>query len=169
VLDTFALVLKELPDAHLLMVGDINGTGLEQYAKQLGIQDSVRFIGQVPRKDVPRYLLAARCTVSAIPPLPMYILSSPTKVLESLALGIPVVANCEIHDQRELLENSGGGYAPPYQREEMAKALIDLLADPVNAKKRGQVGREYISTHRSYEALSKQLIGFYEELFKRVD
>ena len=168
-LETFALVLKELPDAHLLMVGDAKGTGLEKNAERLGIRDSIRFTGQIPRKDVPQYILAARCTVSPIPPVPMYILSSPTKVLESLALGIPVVANCEIHDQRELIENSRGGYAPPYQHEEIAKALIDLLTDPENAIKRGKEGREYIVTHRSYEALSQKLIGFYEDMFKRIN
>ena len=163
-LDTFVLVIQEIPTAHLLMVGDASQSGLEEYADHIGIRASITFIGRVPRADVPRYIRASRCSISPIPPIPMYILSSPTKVIESLAMAVPVVANCEINDQREIIEQCEGGYTPPYEQQAMAEAVIELLRNPEESMRRGKAGREYIEANRGYDVLSRQLVQCYNDL-----
>jgi glycosyltransferase involved in cell wall biosynthesis len=162
-LRAFARVAEKLPEAHLLMLGDARGSGLEEAARSMSLADHVTFFGRVPRRDVPRHLRAARCSVAPIPPTPLYRVSSATKVVESLAMAVPVVANREIADQRDLIEASGGGYCPPYEEVAFAEALIALLADPGEAKRRGQAGRRYVVEHRSYAVLAERLAGWYGE------
>jgi hypothetical protein len=47
--------------------------------------------------------------VSPVPPLAVYKVSSPTKAFEYMAMGKAIVANEEIFDQKETIEQSGGG------------------------------------------------------------
>ena len=162
-LRAFARVAGALPEAHLLMLGDARGSGLPDAARAMSLAGRVTFLDRVPRRDVPRYLRAARCSVAPIPPTPLYRVSSATKVVESLAMAVPVVANREIPDQRDIVEASGGGYCPPYEETAFADALVALLADPEDAKARGQAGRRYVVEHRGYAVLAKRLAGWYEE------
>lgn len=49
-------VLRELPDARLLLVGDgPNRNAVERLARKLGVQESVTFTGSVPWDEVPAY------------------------------------------------------------------------------------------------------------------
>jgi L-malate glycosyltransferase len=162
-LRVFARVVEQVGNAHLLMLGDAAGSGLQEIAQSMGLGGRVSFLGRVPRRDVPRYLRAARCSVAAIPPMRLYEVSSTTKVVESLAMAVPVVANREIPDQRELVEGSGGGYCPAYDEEAVAEAVIALLDDPVDAARRGEAGRRYVVRHRSYAVLAERLAGWYDE------
>ena len=163
VLRVFARVAEALPEAHLLMLGDSRASGLEEAARSMGLADRVTFLGRVPRRDVPRYLRAARCSIAAIPPTPIYRVSSATKVVESLAMALPVVANREIRDQRQLVEASGGGYCPPYEEAALGEAVVALLADPQDAARRGRAGRSYVVAHRSYAVLATRLAKWYDE------
>ena len=133
-------------------------------AKRLGLGNAVIFTGRVARADVPRYIRGARCSVSVIPPDERYVLSSPTKVVESLGMAVPVVANREIVDQAELIERSGGGLAVPYERQAVAHAILELLRDPSGSRARGQRGREYVVEERSYSRLSRTLLGELRQL-----
>lgn len=163
-IDVFQQVHAAVPTAHLLLVGDAEGSGLPEYVDQRGLRDSVTFVGRVPRREVPRYLKAMRCSLAPIPPEPMYTLSSPTKVVESLALGVPVVANREIDDQREIIEACGGGYVAPYETGAFAEAILRLLRDPADAAARGRAGRQFIEKHRSYAAMSQKLAEYYDQV-----
>lgn len=166
-LDAFARVLQQVPDAHLLMVGNEQGSGLPEYAHQLGIAHAITFTGGVPRSEINRYIRAACCSVSFINPLPIYLTSSPTKALESLAMGVPVVGNDEIPFQRDLLNNSGGGYAIPYDITALAEAIVHLLQNPDDARARGQRGLDYVRAHYDYRVLTQTIVDEYEAMFAR--
>ena len=68
-------VAKDVPDIRLLMVGSSGEQGetdewLKRVAVKLGVQDRVIFTGQVPRNEVPGFILASDVGVSPIVPLP---------------------------------------------------------------------------------------------------
>jgi len=53
-------VVKDYPNTLLVIVGDgPERERLEQLAKDLGVQDNVRFEGAVPHSEIPKYLAAA--------------------------------------------------------------------------------------------------------------
>jgi glycosyltransferase involved in cell wall biosynthesis len=149
----------------LLLVG--NGTdkqNLERLANKLEIEDDVIFTGQVPFEEVPNFIAAADVCVSAVPPLDFYKLSSPIKILEYMAMAKPVVANEEIPDQKEIVEESAGGILVKFENESFANGIVKILDNPGRAKEMGQRGREWVVKNRSYEKLARQVAGRYLEL-----
>jgi glycosyltransferase involved in cell wall biosynthesis len=86
--DLAIAAMPMLPDATLLIAGAGAMLGrLEALARELGVQDRVRFLGAVPQVELPRYYGAADSLVLA---------SSregwANVLLESMACGTPVVA-----------------------------------------------------------------------------
>lgn len=159
-IESFALVHKRIPTATLLLIGDGDHHGerahLEKQVAARGLVRSVQFAGRmVPREAL---ALAARCTigVSPIPPGPLFDVSSPTKVVEYLALGLPVVVN-DIPDQRFVIESSDGGICVPYDVGRFAAAIVELLIDPQRRAACGQRGRDFVLAHRNYRRLAQQL------------
>jgi glycosyltransferase involved in cell wall biosynthesis len=157
-LRAFCKVVNAIPNARLLVVGDGNDRiGMERETERLGIRESTTFTGRVPFEAVPAILKSTRVGVSPIPPIPPYQLSSPLKVFEYMASGIPVVANEEIPDQRNALVNSGGGLVVPYDTAKFAEAIIDILKSPEEGRIMGTKGQAWIAEHRNYESLATEI------------
>ena len=154
----FAKVKEERQNVKLLMVGD--GTGkedLEKLVAELGVKDDVIFTGRVHQSKVPNFIAAADIGVSPIPPFYFYKVSSPIKMLEYMAMGKPVAANEEIFEQKEVLEQSGGGILVSFTSEALASAIIELLDYPETAREMGRKGCEWVVKNRSYEILAHKL------------
>lgn len=164
------IVVQEMPAVRLLMVGksksvqgDQDVEWLKSVALELGIADHVIFTGYVPRTEVPRYIAAADLGVSPIVPLPIYQISSPTKVVETMGMARPVVAN-DIPEQEFILSESGAGICTAYDEKEFADAVLWLLQHPEEARAMGRRGRRYIEEHRSYDILAQKIEGAYSKL-----
>lgn len=157
-IDAFALVRNSVSAAKLLVIGDGDHPSerakLQQRVIDLGLANSVRFAGRLPIHEA--FALTARCTVgvSPIPPGKLFDVSSPTKAVEYLALGLPVIGN-DIPDQRHIIECSGGGICVPYQLKPFALAVSELLCDPQRAAAMGAAGRSFVLAHRTYGQLAE--------------
>ena len=91
-LDAFARVAARHDSVHLLAVGD--GPTLEQakaQALRLGLGARASFPGRVPYHEIPACLAAMNFTVAPYMPQDDFYFS-PLKIVESLAMGRPVVA-----------------------------------------------------------------------------
>lgn len=162
------IVFRAVPSAHLLMVGKSAGgerevDWLKGLSDQAGLRDKIIFTGHVPRADVSKYLIASDISVSPIVPLPAYVLSSPTKLVESLNMARPVIAN-DIPEQKMIIDESRAGVCVPYEEDAFAQAVIWLLDHPLDARRMGELGREYIRERRSYDILSMQVDHAYRTL-----
>jgi glycosyltransferase involved in cell wall biosynthesis len=84
--------------------------------------------------DVPRYLAAADAAISFIKPCYSKLSSSPTKIAEYLAAGLPVVCNAGIGDVDEVIEEDRTGViVHELKRDGYLRALEELSrlqADP---------------------------------------
>jgi glycosyltransferase involved in cell wall biosynthesis len=152
---------KGYDDLELLLIGPSFERDLipelKMYAEDLDVQHSVKFIGEVPRDRIPEYISLSKIGLSALPPIDAYRVSTPTKTIEYLSLGIPTVANKEVYDQKEILDKSGGGFAVNYDEEEFANAIMWLLDHPEEAKKMGRKGKEWIKENRTYREIAAKL------------
>lgn len=159
--------LKEkIQNIKLLMVGDGDDRlRLEGLSKSLDIENNVIFAGQIPHSQVPEFIAAANIGVSPIPSVPIFKVGSATKTIEYMALGKPVIGN-DIADQKEVINNSGGGICVRYDEEEFARAIIELLNDSEKAKEMGRKGREWVVRNRSYDILVNNLEQRYFDLIK---
>ena len=99
--------------------------------ERLGVPESAFLVRPVPPPDVPRYLKAADLAVSFIKPSFSKQASSPTKIAEYLACGLPVVCNAGVGDLDSLIdEDRVGVIVRDLSREGYREALeeIDRLA-----------------------------------------
>jgi len=161
----FTTVLKFYPNSVLLMVGDGDSKkDLENLSKTLHIAKNVIFTGQVPYSDVPSYIAAADICLSPIAPLDIYKMSSPTKIFEYMAMCKPIVANEEIIDQKEVIEECKCGILVKFESDSFANGIIRLLNDFDKLENMGKIGRTWVIKNRSYEILAKKV----EKVFVRL-
>jgi glycosyltransferase involved in cell wall biosynthesis len=119
----------DLAEAVLELIGDGEARpSLEAQVHRLGLDANVRFHGYLaPAAFVP-ILAACQVTVSPDPPTAFNDVSTMVKVLDSLAIGRPVVA----FDLRETtrLIGDGGVVLDEASAASLSTALIDLLRRP---------------------------------------
>ena len=167
IIRAFSKVREYKDNVKLLMVGDGNDKlNLEKLTDGLGIKDDVIFTGQVSYFDVPYFIAAADICVCPVPPLDIYKVSSPTKLFEYMAMRKPVVANEEIPEQKEVIEESGGGVLVKFEDKSFVDGIIELLDNPDRAKEMGRKGHEWVVKNRSYENMAREVEKRYFELLE---
>lgn len=130
-LDAFALVLRRIPTARLLMVGDGDDRpALMERAAALGIGDAVVWAGRVAAAAAPAYLALGDCSVDPVEDTPAAAARSPLKIVESLANGVPVVTGA-VGDRREMLGDEAGVIVAPGVSGALAEGMTTLLTDTV--------------------------------------
>ena len=165
IIRAFSKVRTQKDNAKLLMVGEGNDkTNLEELASRCGIREDILFTGQVSYFDVPYFIAAADVCLCPVPPLSIYKVSSPTKLFEYMVMGKSVVANEEIPEQKEVIEESGGGVLVKFEEESFANGIIEILDDPGRAKEIGAKGHEWAVKNRSYENMAREVEKRYFEL-----
>lgn len=152
-LDAAALVLKQLPQARFLLIGDgQRRAALEERVTQLGIQDSIHFLGT--RSDVPALL-----SLVDVLALSSHMEANPVSILEGLACGKPVVAT-RVGSIPETVHHGENGYlVDPGSAPQLAEHLFRLLADPSLARRLGAAGRQEVVEHWS---LNRMVEGYQE-------
>lgn len=167
VLDALLLVRRELPKASLLLIGSSPQKEdialLLEAARERGLAGAVQVTGWLPPEEAWEYLLGAQAAVSYVPRGALYDVSSPTKLLEYLALGMPCVGN-DIPDQESVLAASGAGWLAASTPQAMSEALLDILRDPQAARSRAAAGPAYIEAVRSYRVLGAAVAERYQTL-----
>ncbi|HET7132249.1 MAG TPA: glycosyltransferase, partial [Gammaproteobacteria bacterium] len=78
--------------------------------------------------------------------------TSPTKLVEYLALGKAVVAN-DHPEQSEVIAQSGAGLVCSWDEGEFARAIVELLENPERAAAMGRAGREFVAAKRTHWAM----------------
>ncbi|MEW6237657.1 MAG: glycosyltransferase family 4 protein [Candidatus Omnitrophota bacterium] len=105
--DIFALVVKEIPTAKLLILG--GGRKLESIKKRAMDKQvfyRVLFTDYVPGGDVPRYLSLADVALAPFELNDVTRAKSPLKIAEYLAMGLPVVAS-DVGETRKMTLGAG--------------------------------------------------------------
>ncbi len=122
-LEAWPMVLRAVPDAYLLIVGEgSRRDALEAQARELQIAHRVVFTGR--RDDVPAVTAALDVAV-----LPSYREAQGLSVLEAMALSRPVVAS-NVGGIPEMIDDGVSGLlVPPHDAEALADAIIRLLQD----------------------------------------
>jgi glycosyltransferase involved in cell wall biosynthesis len=140
--------------ARLLIIGDGNDRAerriLEERAQLLGVERHVEITGFLPRSQALELAGAADMCVSPIYPSPIFAVASPTKLIEYLALGVPVIAN-DHPEQRIVLRESRAGVCTPWGGRHFARAARWLMRHSDEERgAMGRRGRDWVETHRAY-------------------
>ncbi len=107
----FSLLKKMRSDALFLFVTPEKPETIFEAATKYDLTPEDFKITFAKRHEVGHFLSAADFSVFFIKPLYSKISSSPTKLGELLAMGIPVVCNTGVGDVGQIIDDSGGGVA----------------------------------------------------------
>lgn len=169
-IEAFGLVHQRNPSAQLVMVGDGMAPDerieLEILAQRLGLTEAVSFTGFVPMEEAWNHAASAEVCLSPIRPTPVLNAGSPTKLVEYMALGRPIVAN-DHPEQAAILAESGAGLCVPWGVESFAGAILELLEHPEKARAMGALGPGWVAANRSYDKLAAQVRASYLVLLGR--
>ncbi len=125
---TFSLILTQSPRQMVI-----------DRMSSLGIGPQNFLVRQVTPHEVPRYLKAADIAISFIKPCYSKQSSSPTKIAEYLASGLPIICNAGVGDLDELIEEQRAGVLlREFSRQAFLNALtqVDLMRNEANSAER---------------------------------
>jgi glycosyltransferase involved in cell wall biosynthesis len=166
-LDVAEQLRAENPDVLLVIAGDAPSDDemawMRREIAERGLEHHVLLTGWLPQRTALGYAVRAEVGLSPIPRGTLFDVSSPTKLVEYLALGIPSVAN-DIPDQKQVIDESGAGLCVPMEANTFADAVLQLLNDGALAAEFALRGPPYVKTHRTYDILGNNVAKTYKKI-----
>ncbi len=148
-----------VPDVLFVLAGEGPALAhLKQTVRTLGLEDCVRFVGYLDRRqELPDCYSAAD----------VFVFSSRTEtqglvVLEAMAQGTPVVSNAEM-GTRDVLVDDRGAHIVPLDETVFADAVAELLANRARRGELSRSAREHALTWSS-RAMAQRLVALYQSL-----
>ena len=151
-------ILKSIPQAHLLLVGEgPYREHLQTLVKKHNLEASVTFIGRIQYKDLPTYICVG--DIFAMPSrsrlMGLEVEGLGIVYLEASSCGLPVLAGDSGGAPDALVQNETGLVVNGTDDQQIAKAAIKLLTDIELSKKMGLAGRQWIIDNWRWEIWSK--------------
>jgi glycosyltransferase involved in cell wall biosynthesis len=151
-------------DLHCIFMGAGDAfDDMVALSKELGLTDMVEFTGRVPDEFVQRCLSTADVCLAPDPRNPLNDVSTMNKVVEYMAMGRPLVS-FELVESR-VSAGESAVYAPANDESAFAAGIDELLRDPQQRQRMGELGRARVEQHLSWESSRRALTDFYARLF----
>jgi len=133
--------------------------GLRRAAADAGVQDNVLFVG---------YLDRGGALLDCYRAADVFVFASRTEtqglvLLESLALGVPVVSTAVL-GTKEVLKNAAGAIVVPEDVAEFAAAVVKILTQPPLRAALGGAGRDFVARQWSSIEMARRLVRLYEDV-----
>jgi glycogen(starch) synthase len=163
--EAFAFLAKTDRSAELVLVGEDGGqrASVEARAKTLGLSDRVHLLGHVDDDTI----LSAAYREARLTVLPSEYEAFGLVLLESLAVGTPVVAS-RVGGIPEFVEDGKAGLlVPPKSPTALAEAIGRLWQDREFARRLGEYGRDQVVPRYRWDAVVDRLDAVYREVTAR--
>jgi glycosyltransferase involved in cell wall biosynthesis len=150
--------LTDLPDVHLVLVGDgVEKDGLMARAAR-SRPGRVHFLNPVPPDRLAARMAAADLHLVSLADKPLFRITLPSKVQSILACGQPVLA-CAPGDAARIVRDAGAGFAAPPGNAASLAEVIRLARETPRSRLRamGRAGRHHYLTQMS-EASNVQVL-----------
>jgi glycosyltransferase involved in cell wall biosynthesis len=156
-LEAWPHVLREVPGAYLMVVGEgSRQEALHQIAREQGIERHVIFTGR--RDDIPAVTAAFDVAV-----LPSYREAQGLTILEAMALSRPVVAS-SVGGIPEMIEDGVTGLlVPPHDPAALAAAIVRVLRDHPLADMLGRAGHDLVHDRFCVQLMVNAVQELYDE------
>jgi phosphatidylinositol alpha-1,6-mannosyltransferase len=146
-IESMPQILKQVPDAHLLLVGQgPYREHLEKLVRKHSLQKAVSFIGRIQYTDLPGYICVG--DIFAMPSRSRFagleVEGLGIVYLEASACGLPVIAGESGGAPDAVIEGVTGFVVDGTNTEQIAKKAIELLLDEKLRISMGSAGRAWI-------------------------
>jgi glycosyltransferase involved in cell wall biosynthesis len=157
------LVAHDTP-VRFHLAGRFSPASLEQSIQTEPGWENVDYVGLVPHNEVAEHLRGAVAGLATLLPTPNHLISSPIKVFEYMAMGLPVIMS-DFPQWRQLL----GGvecvlFVDPARPEQIATAMRELLADPERRARMGEIARQAVLEKFVWEKQLDNLVDAYRRI-----
>lgn len=172
-LEAMHQVVREVPQAKLLVVGDTLASDrdrqvtehIKELIDRVKLQNVIRFAGF--REDIPDLL-----TIMDLFALPSHREGMPRTVLEAMAAGKPVVATNIRGCREEVVHEATGLLVPVGDSDALADAILRVLSDEELASRMGEAGRKRVEEEFDEKLVLERQSKVYHQLvaqyFQRV-
>jgi glycosyltransferase involved in cell wall biosynthesis len=145
----FTRAKAHVPTLHFLVLTQSDPELIRDELRRFDLKSADYTIMSAAASEVPASLAAADAALAFIRPTFSKISSSPTKIGEYLAAGLPVVTGRGVGDVDDLLESYGAGIVlddfEPRSLEIGARALAEAIGDDVLASRARRCAAENLS------------------------
>ena len=150
--------LSKTQDIQVTVVGEPKKDGdIAKLVRKLGIGHCIRFTGRIDDREFVRQY--ARATVAVVP-----------SVYEGFGLPVGEAMACEV----PVISTTGGALpevvgnagilVPPANSSALAKAIGELLANPLKAQDLGQAGYRRVQKHFTWQKAAEKTVNVYREV-----
>jgi glycosyltransferase involved in cell wall biosynthesis len=160
-LPAFAMVRQQMPNVSLVVAGTGEAdfvSGLKAKAAFLGIASDVFWPGFLDGKEKQAALADADVFV-----LSSYSENFGIAAVEAMAAGLPVIVSDQVGIHREILQ-ARAGVIVACDVSQLAAALARLLKNSTLRRSMGEDGRTLVRQKYSSEAVTRKLIGMYNQV-----
>jgi phosphatidylinositol alpha-1,6-mannosyltransferase len=168
-IDTGLHALARLGARHPDLGYAVVGTGeeqeaLESEARELGVADRVRFLTDVPDRDLPELYNAAEIYLGVSRLLEQRVEGFGISLAEASACGVPVVAGRSGGIPAAVRDGETGVLVDAECVEAVAEAVGALLDDPARRARLGAAGRRAVESHYNWDRVTADLARIGHEL-----
>lgn len=159
--EAMPLVLRAVPDAHLIIFGEGELRGaLERQVKDLHLEKHVLLPGF--REDVLQLVKTAD----------LFVMSSVTEglgssVLDAMAMRLPVVGTLAGGIPEVVADGETGVLVPPAHPKELAAAIVGLLKDPARRSRMGEAGLARVREQFGVARMLQSTLQAYRRVLQR--
>jgi glycosyltransferase involved in cell wall biosynthesis len=154
-----ALLLKNYPDIHFVVLGD--GSAREWMLNEARRHEltNLHLPGRFPMETMPGFMQQASVLLVTLTDRPIFAATVPNKIQAYMAAGRPIIACLNGEGARLVIEAEAGLATPA----EDAAALVDTILHlygltPDEREKMGENGRRYYKKHFDHNYLVDELI-----------
>lgn len=158
-----AVLSRRRDDFHIVLVGSGDAfDDMVALSRELGLDDVVEFTGRVSDEELATILSTADVGLAPDPKNPLNDLSTMNKIMEYMALGLPIVS----FDLVEARVSAGPAalYATPNDEAEFAELVGRLFDDPAERERMVATGAARIAGDLSWDVSRRNLVDFYDRL-----
>ena len=162
-LRVLAEVRRSVPNVLFIIAGEGPALpALQRAAGQDGLAANTLFVGYLDRRGA-----LLDCYRAA----DVFVFASRTEtqglvLLESLALGVPVVSTAVL-GTKEVLRNAAGAIAVAENVTEFTSAVVEVLTQPALRAALANAGRQFVAQNWSSLEMAKRLAQLYDEIVAR--
>lgn len=162
-LDVVVFALFKVMEAGGRFRVDFYGMSRQEFVREYPLADScvlaleergfLSFCGRVGRGDIPGILGRYDVGLNLIPPIPVYVESSSTKLGEYLSQGLPVISSKGIPYHEDVHRNEMLGWLVDFSMESIAGKILEVIKNgrPEVARRHADC-RKYVDLHLRYTA-----------------
>lgn len=157
------LIKRSFPDINCSLIGRVLDDNyqliLENEIKNRNLESNTEFLGWLDNREVLKMIL--KCDIFVFPTFSEMM---PRAISEAMWLGKPIVAT-RVDGIIDLIENNYNGIlVEPGNCEQLAQAIMLLLADTNLASLYANRGKEFIRNNCSYQRVGSLYNSFYDQL-----